>query len=57
MITDAAVKQHLLDPYDKVELSAQKQGRVAPAQEPIRRGAVDRPLFGGRRRGDPPVRR
>jgi FHA domain len=41
VITDAAVKQHLLNLYDKFGVSAQEERRVALAKEAIQRGAVN----------------
>ena len=42
VVTDAAVKQHLLHLYDKFEIDASGQRRrVSLAKEAIRRGAVD----------------
>jgi hypothetical protein len=41
VITDAAVKQHLLNLYDKFGLSTQEERRVALAKEAIRRAAVN----------------
>ncbi|MGY1623947.1 FHA domain-containing protein [Geodermatophilus sp. SYSU D00965] len=41
VITDAAVKQHLLNLYDKFGILAPEERRVALAKEAIQRGAVN----------------
>jgi hypothetical protein len=41
VITDAAVKQHLLNLYEKFGISAQEERRVVLAKEAIQRGAVN----------------
>jgi hypothetical protein len=41
VITDAAVKQHLLNLYDKFGVTAQEERRATLAREAIQRGAVN----------------
>lgn len=51
-VTEAAIKQHLQNLYDKFDIPTEGGRRVALANEAVRRGAVSRAMLGDRQMQD-----